>query len=191
VLGLIDEAVAAEGIAVGPGVRTGHVPAGAERVHRHRNSRDLRQVLAAMLERSSNFVANDLFLLLGEAGDGRPLTMAAAQQAMTIWATRRFGWQGHRIEDGAGLSPGNRLSARQLVDAVKAFALHRELLPAQNGRVRAKTGTLSGVVGTYAGFVQCNGTWQPFALLINQPVPYGLRLEVADALSTRPSTAVP
>jgi hypothetical protein len=39
--------------------------------------------------------------------------------------------------------------------------------------------------------VQRNGTWQPFALLINQPVPYGLRLEVADALSTRPSTAVP
>jgi D-alanyl-D-alanine carboxypeptidase/D-alanyl-D-alanine-endopeptidase (penicillin-binding protein 4) len=174
--------LAAEGVAVGPGVRTGRVPAGAERIHRHRNRRDLRQVLAAMLEHSSNFVANDLFLLLGDAGDGRPLTTATAQQAMTAWAKQRFGWRDFRIEDGAGLSPGNRLSARQLVDAVQAFAPYRELLPAQNGRVRAKTGTLSGV-STYAGFVQRNGTWQPFALMINQPAPYGLRLEVADALS--------
>lgn len=185
---LLAAKLAVEGIVVGPGVRTGRVPTGAERVHRHQNSRDLRQVLAAMLEHSSNFVANDLFLLLGEAGDGRPLTMAAAQQVVTTWATRRFGWQGHRIEDGAGLSPGNRLSARQLVDAVKAFAPYRELLPAQNGRVRAKTGTLSGV-STYAGFVQRNGAWQPFALMINQPVPYGLRLEVADALATGPRGA--
>lgn len=180
--------LAAAGIAVGTGVRSGRVPADAQRVYRHYSSRDLPQVLAAMLEHSSNFVANDLFLLLGDAGDGRPLTMAAAQQALSTWATRRFGWQGHRIEDGAGLSPGNRLSARQLVDAVKAFAPYRELLPAQNGRVRAKTGTLNGV-STYAGFVQRNGAWQPFALLINQPVPYGLRLEVADALATVPAGA--
>ena len=43
--------------------------------------------------------------------------------------------------------------------------------------------TLSGV-STYAGFVRRNGTWEPFSLLINQPAPYGLRLEVADALAT-------
>jgi D-alanyl-D-alanine carboxypeptidase/D-alanyl-D-alanine-endopeptidase (penicillin-binding protein 4) len=187
---LLGAKLAATGVVVGSGVRSGRVPAGAERVYRHQGSRDLQAVLAGMLEHSSNFVANDLFLLLGDAGDGRPLTVAAAQRALTSWATRRFGWQGFRIEDGAGLSPGNRLSARQLVDAVKAFAPYRELLPAHGSQVRAKTGTLSNV-STYAGFVQRNGAWQPFALMINQPVPYGLRLEVADALSIRPSMAAP
>jgi D-alanyl-D-alanine carboxypeptidase/D-alanyl-D-alanine-endopeptidase (penicillin-binding protein 4) len=178
------------GIRVGEGLRRGRVPDGAPRIYRHLNSRDLRAVLLAMLEYSSNFIANDLFLLLGDAGDGGQLTMAQAQRAAAAWAARRFSWEGHRIEDGAGLSPGNRLSARQLLEAVKAFAPYRDLLPQQNGQVLAKTGTLSGV-STYAGFVRRNGSWEPFSLLINQPVPYGLRLEVADALATGADVAAP
>jgi len=176
------------GIAVGGGLRNGHVPAGAERVYRHHNSHDLRTVLAAMLEYSTNFIANDLFLLLGDEGDGGPLTMAKAQRAAMAWVDRRFGWRGHRVEDGAGLSPGNRLSARQVLEAVKAFAPYRDLLPRQNGRVQAKTGTLTGV-SCYAGFVQRDGGWAPFSLLINEAVPYGLRLEVADALATTDDVA--
>ncbi len=176
------------GITVGDELRQGRVPTAAPRIYRHQNSRDLRAVLAAMLEYSSNFVANDLFLLLGDEGDGGPLTMAKAQRAAAAWVERRFGWRGHRIEDGAGLSPGNRLSARQLLAAVKAFAPYRDLLPRQNDQVQAKTGTLSGV-STYAGFVERSGAWEPFSLLINQPVPYGLRLEVADALATSANVA--
>ena len=179
---LIAAKLSAAGIAVGSGLRTGRVPAGARQIHRHAGSRDLRAVIGSMLEYSNNFIANDLFLLLGDDGDGLPLDMAKAQRAADSWARTTFGWRDHRIEDGAGLSPGNRLSARQLLDAVKAFAPYRDLLPSQNGRVRAKTGTLSGV-STYAGFVQRNGGWEPFSLLINQPAPYALRFEVADELA--------
>jgi serine-type D-Ala-D-Ala carboxypeptidase/endopeptidase (penicillin-binding protein 4) len=179
---LIAAKLSAAGIAVGTGLRTGRVPAGARQIHRHAGSRDLRAVIGSMLEYSNNFIANDLFLLLGDDGDGLPLDMAKAQRAADTWARTTFGWRDHRIEDGAGLSPGNRLSARQLLDAVKAFAPYRDLLPSQNGRVRAKTGTLSGV-STYAGFVQRNGGWEPFSLLINQPAPYALRFEVADELA--------
>ncbi len=176
------------GITVGDGLRRGRVPDAAPRIYRHYNGRDLRAVLAAMLEYSNNFIANDLFLLLGDRGDGAPLSMTKAQQTAAAWVDRTFGWRGHRIEDGAGLSPGNRLSARQLLAAVKAFAPYRDLLPARNGEIRAKTGTLNGV-STYAGFVRRNGAWAPFSLLINQAVPYGLRLEVADALATTPDIA--
>ena len=141
-----------------------------------------------MLEYSNNFVANGLFLALGDRGDGRPLTLEAAQEAFAAWADRRFGWRGYRVEEGAGLSRGNRLSARQLVDVLRLFAPYRELLPAQDERIRAKTGTLRGI-SCYAGYVQRAGRWEPFALLINQPVAYELRRQVADSLARTPDLA--
>jgi D-alanyl-D-alanine carboxypeptidase/D-alanyl-D-alanine-endopeptidase (penicillin-binding protein 4) len=98
---------------------------------------------------------------------------------------KTFGWRGFQIKDGAGLSRGNRLSARQLVDALNAFEPYMDLLPSQNARVRAKTGTLRGV-SCYAGFVKRGSRWEPFSLLINQQVPYNFRLEVADALASAP-----
>jgi D-alanyl-D-alanine carboxypeptidase/D-alanyl-D-alanine-endopeptidase (penicillin-binding protein 4) len=174
--------LAEAGVSVGGRHRSGAVPAGAELLYRHQNSRSLREVIAAMLEYSNNFIANQVFLLLADDGRGGPVTVGAAQQRMHAWADQRFGWGNYRVEDGAGLSRGNRLSARQLLDVVKALAAYRDLLPAQNGVIRAKTGTLTGV-SCYAGFVERRGAWVPFSLLINQPVAYNLRLEVAEALA--------
>ena len=176
------------GVAVSGGVRIGRVPPTAKHLYRHENSRDLRAVLTPMLKYSNNFIANDLFVLLAERGGRRNLDMGRAQRVAQTWAAETFTWHGHRIEDGAGLSRGNRLSARQLLDTVKAFSPYRVLLPAQNGRVRAKTGTLKGV-SCYAGFVKRHGRWEPFSLLINQPVDYNLRLRVADALASVPDAS--
>lgn len=170
------------GVEVKDGWREAEVPSGLAPFYRHRNSRDLRALVAAMLEYSNNFIANHLFLKLGDDGAGRTLTMGAARQAMKTWVDRKFGWQEYRVEEGAGLSRGNRLSARQLVEAVKAFAPYRDLLPAQNNRVVAKTGTLNGV-SCYAGYVLRGGQWVPFGLMINQPVAYGLREQVAERLA--------
>jgi D-alanyl-D-alanine carboxypeptidase/D-alanyl-D-alanine-endopeptidase (penicillin-binding protein 4) len=177
--------LASAGIQGAAEFRTGPRPHSAEHIYRHYNTRDLRAVLASMLEYSNNFIANDLFLLLGEATAGGSRTMGGAQQAMAEWVDETFGWRGHHIEDGAGLSRANRLSARQMLDAVKAFAPYIGLLPRQNARVRAKTGTLKGV-SCYAGFTRRDGRWEPFSLLINQPVAYNFRLQVADALSRAP-----
>jgi D-alanyl-D-alanine carboxypeptidase/D-alanyl-D-alanine-endopeptidase (penicillin-binding protein 4) len=176
------------GIAVGDGPSNGRVPVGADMVYRHESSRDLRVVLSAMLKYSNNFIANGLFLKLGDRGDGRPVGMSSAQRAFAGWVDETFGWRNYRVDDGAGLSRGNRLSARQLTEAVKAFAPHMDLLPEQNTRVRAKTGTLRGV-SCYAGFVKRSGRWEPFSLLINQPVSYNFRLQVADGLATVPDLA--
>jgi len=178
----------AAGMKVASEVRTGRLPAGAKRIYRHENSRNLRAVLTSMLEFSNNFIANYLFVLLGGREDQSGLDMAGAQEAARKWVDKEFGWRAYRIEDGAGLSRANRLSARQLLEVVKALAPYRELLPAQAGVARAKTGTLKGV-SAYAGFVRRGGRWQPFGLMINAPVAYNLRLEVADTLARAPDFA--
>ncbi|WP_295885883.1 D-alanyl-D-alanine carboxypeptidase/D-alanyl-D-alanine-endopeptidase [uncultured Thiohalocapsa sp.] len=185
---LLSAKLKAAGIRVNGGVTVGRVPAGATLLLTHRNSRPLSTVVENMLEYSTNFVANDLFLLLGERG-GRS-SMAQSQRALEDWARRKFGWRDFVIEDGAGLSRGNRLSGRQLIDVLDAMAPYRNLVPAQDGNpnVRAKTGTLRGV-SCYAGWVRRNAGWTPFSLLINQPVSYGFRNQVASALATAPTLA--
>ena len=171
------------GIQVGDQQRNAPVPATARLILRHTNSRVLADMVEPMLEYSNNFIANALFLRLADPDGRGQAGMAEAKRAMTDFARRRFGWKDFTIDDGAGLSRANRLSARQLVDVVEAFAPYRDLLPRQDDSpgIRAKTGTLRGV-STYAGYVRRDGAWAPFALLINQPVEYNLRRRVASSL---------
>jgi D-alanyl-D-alanine carboxypeptidase/D-alanyl-D-alanine-endopeptidase (penicillin-binding protein 4) len=185
---LLELKLQAAGIRVNGDVRIGRAPAGAKLLLTHRNSRPLSTVVENMLEYSTNFVANDIFLLLGERGGQS--SMAQSQRYMEDWARRKFGWRGFAIEDGAGLSRGNLLSGRQLVDVLDAMEPYRNLVPVQDGNpdVRAKTGTLRGV-SCYAGWVRRNGGWTPFSLLINQPVAYGFRNQVASALAAAPTLA--
>ena len=126
-------------------LRFSPAPSGAKRLYRHENSRNLREILTSMLEYSNNFIANYLFVMLGGKEGQRGLDMAKGQQAARQWVDKEFRWRDYRIEDGAGLSRANRLSARQLLAVVKAFAPYRDLLPAHEGVARAKTGTLKGV----------------------------------------------
>lgn len=176
------------GIRVDGSVQVGVKPASARLVYTHRNSKTLETVVTNMLKYSTNFVANDLFLLLGER-NGRA-SMGQSQQALERWARKTFGWRNARIEDGAGLSRGNRLSGRQLLDVLERLAPYRNLLPQQDKQpsVRAKTGTLRGV-SAYAGFVRRAGDWLPFSLMINEPVAYGFRLQVASELARSPALA--
>jgi D-alanyl-D-alanine carboxypeptidase/D-alanyl-D-alanine-endopeptidase (penicillin-binding protein 4) len=176
------------GIRVDGDVRVGRAPSGSRLVLTHRNSRPLATVVENMLEYSTNFVANDLFLLLGERGGQS--SMAQSQRVLEDWARQKFGWRDFAIEDGAGLSRGNRLSGRQLIDVLDAMVPYRHLVPEQDGNpsVRAKTGTLRGV-SCYAGWVRRGGNWTPFSLLINQPVAHGFRNQVASALASTPRLA--
>jgi D-alanyl-D-alanine carboxypeptidase/D-alanyl-D-alanine-endopeptidase (penicillin-binding protein 4) len=172
------------GIQVDQQQRVTALPRDAKRIYRHTNSLNLAEMTAPMLEYSNNFIANAFFLRLANPrGDGQA-SMASAKRAMTDFARKRFGWSDFTIDDGAGLSRANRLSARQLVELLEAFVPYRDLMPVQrdNPSVRAKTGTLRGV-STYAGYVRRDGSWAPFALLINEPVDYNLRQRVAGSLT--------
>lgn len=172
------------GIEVGPEQRIGAMPRDAERIYRHANSRTVAEMTAPMLEYSNNFIANAFFLGLASPEGNGQVSMSGAKQAMTDFARKRLDWKDFTIDDGAGLSRSNQISARQLVALLDAFVPYRDLMPVQDGNpsVRAKTGTLRGV-STYAGYVRRGADWEPFALLINEPVDADLRKRVASALA--------
>ena len=169
------------GISVGKQLITGNIPDTLNPYYRHLNSHDLAEIISAMLQYSNNFIANQLFLLLGVEAMGAPASMEKSQTMVDKKIQTKFSWQGHIILEGSGLSRDNRLSARQLIDILEHFHPFRDLLSHQNEQILAKSGTLKGI-STYAGYLQKNQKWVPFVIMINQPVEYNFRKRVAKTL---------
>jgi D-alanyl-D-alanine carboxypeptidase/D-alanyl-D-alanine-endopeptidase (penicillin-binding protein 4) len=142
------------------------VPETAELVLVHANSRPLTEVLATMLHYSSNFIANLVFLTIGAHQYGYPATWAKARQAMHSGLTGFLGpTAAARIvmEEGAGLSRHNRITARAMLQLLKAFAPHADLLRYRY-QVLVKSGTMKGIFN-YAGYLPGGN---PFVILLNQ-----------------------
>ncbi|MFK8067181.1 MAG: D-alanyl-D-alanine carboxypeptidase [Gammaproteobacteria bacterium] len=149
--------------------------------YRHKNSHDLSAIISAMLKYSNNFIANQLFLLLGVKAKGAPASMAKSRSTFDQKMAKIFDWKHQIILEGSGLSRSNRLSARQLIDVLEKFASYKQLLSQQNDHILAKSGTLTGI-STYAGYLRKNNKWQPFVIMINQAAKYNLRKQVAEEL---------
>lgn len=149
----------------------------------HYNTRPLDEVVAAMLKYSNNFIANQLFLMLGAEKFAAPAALDKSRQMLKEFVERQFQWQQYAVYDGAGLSRNNRLSAHQLAQVAQKFAPYSDLMPTQKLGIRAKSGTLNGI-SCYAGYVLREGEWLTFALLINQPVEYRFRERLAEQLLT-------
>jgi D-alanyl-D-alanine carboxypeptidase/D-alanyl-D-alanine-endopeptidase (penicillin-binding protein 4) len=175
-----------QGVKVNGEITTGKINRHWKPYYIHENSRDLEKVLKSMLYTSSNFIANQLFLqLAGSETNGRQITMEMASRSMMKWTKNRFHWSDYSILEGSGLSRGTKLSARQMMQVVKAFTSYRFLLRTfKKGKVMAKTGTIKGV-SCYAGFVNRGGKWQPFSVMINQSVGGYLRKNAALQMTSR------
>ena len=166
-----------QGIEVKGNFLIGKVDENLPLFYRHFNSKTLSETLAAMLKYSNNFIANQLFLMLGAEQQGAPATIKKSQHAYSAKIKQLFNWN-KTFYEGAGLSRKNILTAKELVEILQQFAPYRELMKSQNARIFAKTGTLTGV-SSYAGYLYKNGQWQAFALLINQPVNGNFKKRIA------------
>jgi len=141
-----------------------------------------------LLEYSSNPIAEMLLKSLGRAGTGESGSFASGARALrAVLADLGVDLSGVEITDGSGLSTRNRASPRSLVSALRiaraSLAFGPELLAglpvaardgtlahraeASRDRVRAKTGTLTGVLAL-SGFAQAaDGEELVFSLLVN------------------------
>lgn len=149
--------------------RPGRAPADAEQVAAV-TSPPLEQVVQWLVDVSDNEVTEVVLRHVGRAVTGEASTEAGVAGVRTALADLGVDLTGLELHDGSGLSRQNRFAARTLVDVVRVAAAdeHPELravvegLPVAGftgslasrfasgadgglGRVRAKTGTLTGV----------------------------------------------
>ncbi|MDH3608086.1 MAG: D-alanyl-D-alanine carboxypeptidase [Gammaproteobacteria bacterium] len=158
--------------------QSGRIPSTAVLLFTHQNSKTLEHVISSMLEFSNNFIANQLFLALGAEIHDSPANLEKSQAVVSDYIKNNFNWTDYIIIEGAGLSRQNRMSALQLIDILDKFKAYRHLMPAQTQDIFAKSGTLKNV-STYAGYINRNDSWTPFAIMINQRVSFKFREEVA------------
>lgn len=135
----------------------------------HHNSKTLHQILRACLHYSNNFIANQVLLSCSLTMHGGQTTWQSARKDFTEYLHNKFGFKDSevRVEDGAGLSRKNRMSAKAMVAILKKFEKYKSMLNPKKSAL-LKSGTLEGVY-CYAGYF-ANGTATiPFAILLNQP----------------------
>lgn len=174
-----------QGLQVGDVISSARVPAGLPLHYRHLNSSTLETVLKSMLRYSTNFTANQLFLMLGAEKYGAPASMEKSRRAAMEKITSVFDWPGFEIYEGAGLSRGNRISASQMIELLHVFQPWRNLLYSDIQGIQAKTGTLNGI-SSYTGYLDQGSQITPFALFIEQHVSFDFRKRVARELQSHP-----
>ena len=138
------------GGSVGGKISTGSVPAGLAPVYVHRQSRPLSKVLRDLLLASNNYIANQVFLEIGAHSLGGPVSLEKSLEVARK-SLAAHGLAGAiQVEEGSGISHGNRFTARGLAKVLNLFAPHADLLDGRKGS-SYKTGTLEGV-RTLAGY---------------------------------------
>lgn len=184
----------ARGVQVAGGARTGVAPSGAVPVA-ELPSATIREIVAEMNTFSDNTTAEMLLKEMGAAKDGAGSTKAGIQVLVSDLAARGLPIDGLVMEDGSGLSRGNRVTCR-LIDAVLTADGPTGVLssglarPGQPGtlddrflrgplrdRLAAKTGTLSGITGLSGWLTTDAGRALAFSTLQN---PAGRAVQAAD-----------
>lgn len=132
-------------------ISIGSVPKGLKPVYVHRQSRTLSEILTQMLLGSNNYIANQVFLEIGAHRLGGPVSLKKSLQVARKILGKHGLAKAIHIEEGSGISRGNRFTARGLAKLLHDFAPHANLLRKSRGGSRYKTGTLSSV-RTLAGF---------------------------------------
>lgn len=160
---------------------------GARRKLLEMSSEPLSALMRTTNHRSDNLRAECLHRAIGVQAEGEGSPQAAARAVESHWAGKGIDMRGFFMGDGCGLSRANMVTPRQMAlilhEAAKGerFAVFRDSLPvagrsgtlksigagtAAEGRVRAKSGTMSRI-RNYAGYVETrSGKVYAFALFV-------------------------
>jgi len=131
-------------------ISIGSVRKGLQPIYVHHQSRTLSEILVELLRASNNYIANQVFLEIGGQRLGGPVSLEKSLQvAHELLAAHGLAEAIH-LEEGSGISRGNRFTARGFAKVLGLFAPHADLLRGHDGGAN-KTGSLEGV-RTLAGY---------------------------------------
>jgi len=143
----------------------------------HQSGATLEEIVSMLLKFSNNFIANQLLLAIGAKVYGPPATLEKGVKAVKQFAHNNLGIKKIQIVEGSGISRKNKISANEMIKAVKAFEPYRHLLVKEDN-LFYKTGTLNGV-RTRAGFIQTEyGKTFPFVVMLNRKNVNNYRINV-------------
>jgi len=156
------------GVPLTGAIRRGELGAKAELIYEHRSSRPLSKIVAELFEYSNNFVANQVFLVLGAERAGPPANVKKSLTLLTTELARRTDADQVKLVEGSGLDPRNTATASAITRYLAAIHAEQpdfvDLLPERiDGRARAKTGTYKDFgVRAMAGYL-VDTTGEPYA----------------------------
>ncbi|MBL1322094.1 MAG: D-alanyl-D-alanine carboxypeptidase [Methylophaga sp.] len=170
-----------QGVTVGRGIIWGQVPQQSI-YYRHINSKSLAEIIQPMMKYSTNFIANQLILMLSAEHYQHLANFNDVKFYMEEILQKEFNWKTVSLKEGAGLSRKNKLSPKQLVQLLESFRPWKHLLPEVTPSIYAKSGTLNNV-STLAGYaVDSNQRWNAFAIMMKQSVSHRRRNQIASEL---------
>lgn len=171
-------------------VQLGTAPAGTMQIAT-RASKPINQLMADTLKPSDNLYADSLYLHAAAKLQGTPLNWAQAQPVVKNFIQQQTGinLQNARLTDGSGLSRQDLLTPEQTVSLLRflhdKFPLSYEYIAAlpvagrdgtlqkrfrkvtEQGLLRAKTGTMTGIMSLSGYLYTANGHTLAFAIFIN------------------------
>lgn len=169
----------------------GHAPPASLLLSTHA-SKPITQLMADTLKPSDNLYADSLYLHAATKLNGSPLNWAQAEPIVKAFLQQQTGisLQNAVLIDGSGLSRQDLVSSQQTVDLLRflhtRFPLAYEYIaalpvagqdgtlqrrfrkPTQQGLLRAKTGTLTGVISLSGYLYTANAHTLAFAIYINR-----------------------
>lgn len=157
-----------KGVACDGSIRSGTVGPADKLIYVHESSLPLNMLVRSMLNTSSNFMANQLFLALGASVYGPPGSLAKGANAVNHFVEKQLGLKAISIVEGSGLSRENRIAATDMLAVLKRFRPYEDLLRSKRG-IYYKTGSLKGVRAR-VGYIQRDpSNIYYFVIFFNQP----------------------
>lgn len=172
-------------------ISLGHAPASSLLLASHQ-SKPISQIMADTLKPSDNLYADSLYLHTAAKLHGSPLNWEQAQFTIKKFLEQQTGihLQNAALVDGSGLSRNNLLTAQQTIDLLRflhtRFPIAYEYIsalpvaghdgtlqkrfrkPFEQGLLRAKTGTMTGVMSLSGYLYTANAHTLAFAIFINK-----------------------
>lgn len=135
--------------------------------HVFQSPHELKTIVQSLLEYSNNFIANQLLLSMGAKLFGEPATLEKGIRAVQDFSRRYLNLTALTIDEGSGLSRGNRMSPHEMLKILTQFMPYHGLLKHEENEF-FKTGTLTGV-RTRAGYLSGKDKrLYPYIILINE-----------------------